>query len=450
MTTTASAMPADSTTPREPITIALLGSGVVGTSVARELTQNAADFEARIGAPLQIVGVAVRDTSKDRSETGLPADVFTTDAQALVDGADIVVELMGGDEPAKSLITRALSNGSSVVTANKALLGSDGPELYQLAMDHGVDLSYEAAVAGAIPLIRPLRESLAGDEVTKVLGIVNGTTNFILDKMHRTGAGLRDVLAEAQELGYAEADPTADVEGYDAQAKAAILASLAFHTRVRTSDVHVEGIMNITAEDITAARRAGFVIKLLAIAEKVERGEADGGAGVNVRVHPVLLSRSHPLASVHEAFNAVFVETKLAGELMFYGRGAGGDPTASAVLGDIVQAAHHRVTGGRGSGESADADLPILPIGESLTRYVVRVEVADEPGVLGRVTSAFGEHGVSIESMRQGVRRSEDGLASLTFMTHQAPEAALAATVDSIKKLADVDCVSSVLRAEGN
>ncbi|MCT1988109.1 homoserine dehydrogenase [Dermacoccus abyssi] len=433
----------------KPITVALLGSGVVGTAVARELTRNAADFEARVGAPVQIVGALVRDASKDRSETGLPADVFTTDAEGLVERADIVVELMGGTEPAKSLITQALENGASVVTANKALLGEAGPELYQLAMEHGVDLSYEAAVAGAIPLIRPLRESLAGDEVTKVLGIVNGTTNFILDKMDRTGANLEDVLAEAQSLGYAEADPTADVEGHDAQAKAAILASLAFHTRVRTSDVHCEGIMGLTAEDIKAARRAGCVIKLLAIAEKVERDGADGGPGVNVRVHPVLLARSHPLATVREAFNAVFVETKLAGELMFYGRGAGGDPTASAVLGDIVHAARHRVSGSHGAGESAYANLPILPIGESLTRYVVRVEVADEPGVLGRVTSAFGDQGVSIESMRQGVRRSEDGLASLTFMTHEAPESALATTVDTIKKLPDVTSVTSVLRAEG-
>ena len=439
--------------PRDALKLALLGSGVVGTSVAGELTKNAADFEARIGAPIEIIGVAVRDTSKDRSETGLPAEVFTTEAAPLVEQADIVVELMGGDEPAKSLITAALENGASVISANKALLGEAGPELYQLATERGVDLSYEAAVAGAIPLIRPLRESLAGDEVTKVLGIVNGTTNFVLDKMDRTGADLQEVLAEAQELGYAEADPTADVEGHDAQAKAALLASLAFHTRVRTSDVHCEGIMGVTAEDIKAARRAGCVIKLLAIAEKVARpqgGDGKDDVGVNVRVHPVLLSRSHPLASVREAFNAVFVQTKLAGELMFYGRGAGGDPTASAVLGDIVQAARHRVTGGRGPGESAYKNLPILPIDDSLTRYVVRVEVADEPGVLGRVTSAFGEHGVSIESMRQGVRRSDDGLASLTFMTHQAPESALAATVETIKKLADVDCVSSVLRAEGN
>lgn len=424
--------------------VALLGCGVVGSSVARRLTDAADDFVARVGRQLEITAVVVRDTSKDRSETGLPAQIFTTDAEAAIKGADLVIELMGGIEPAKSLIEQALNSGASVVTANKALLGLHGPELYEIAAANGVDLYYEAAVAGAIPLIRPLQESLAGDEVTKVLGIVNGTTNFILDKMDRTGAQLEDVLAEAQALGYAEADPTADVEGHDAQAKAAILASLAFHTRVRTSDVHCEGIMNVTADDIKAARKAGGVIKLLAIAEKV-----DDTDGINVRVHPTLLPRSHPLASVREAFNAVFVESKLAGELMFYGRGAGGDPTASAVLGDVVQAARHRVVGGFGPAESAYADLPILPIGETTTSYVIRMDVVDEPGVLAAVTTVFGDHNVSIESMRQGVRRSEDGLATLTVMTHDASESALAATVSTLNELAQVSTVTSVLRAEG-
>ena len=430
-----------------PLKVALLGCGVVGSAVAARLTSAADDFAARVGQRLEITAVVVRDLAKDRSATGLDASVFTTDAEAAIAGADIVVELMGGIEPAKSLIETALTNGASVITANKALLGEHGPQLYQLAAQHNVDLSYEAAVAGAIPLIRPLRESLAGDEVTKVLGIVNGTTNFILDKMDRTGAQLADVLAEAQELGYAEADPTADVEGHDAQAKAAILASLAFHTRVRTSDVHCEGIMNVTAEDIKAARKAGCVIKLLAIAEKVSDGA--GAGGVNVRVHPTLVPRSHPLGSVREAFNAVFVESKLAGELMFYGPGAGGDATASAVLGDLVQAARHRIVGGFGPGESAYADLPLLPIGDSTTSYVIRLDVVDEPGVLGAVTSVFGEHNVSIDSMRQGVRRNSDGLASLTIMTQSAPESALAATVSTLSDMAQVQTVTSVLRAEG-
>ncbi|GAA3667671.1 homoserine dehydrogenase [Yimella lutea] len=430
----------------ESVRIALLGCGVVGGAVARRLSEAKDEFAARVGRPLEIVGVAVRDTGKDRSETGLDASLFTTDAETLVTEADLVIELMGGMEPAKSLLQKAIESGASVITANKALLGQHGAELYELAEEHGVDLYYEAAVAGAIPLIRPLRVSLAGDSVHRVMGIVNGTTNFILDKMDRTGAQLADVLAEAQELGYAEADPTADVEGHDAQAKAAILASLAFHTRVRTCDVHVEGIMGVTADDIRAARRIGCVIKLLAIAELVDKG---GSQAVNVRVHPTLIDRSHPLASVREAFNAVFVETQMAGELMFYGPGAGGDPTASAVLGDVVQAARHKVTGGRGPGELSYANLPIEPIGASKTAYFIRLDVEDKPGVLANIAKTIGEQGVSIESMRQGVRRSQDGLATLHLITHRSSEADLADVVERLKASEDVREVGSVLRVEG-
>ena len=430
----------------ESVRIALLGCGVVGGAVARRLSEAKDEFAARVGRPLEIIGVAVRDTGKDRSETGLDASLFTTDAETLVTEADLVIELMGGMEPAKSLLQKAIESGASVITANKALLGQHGAELYELAEEHGVDLYYEAAVAGAIPLIRPLRVSLAGDSVHRVMGIVNGTTNFILDKMDRTGAQLADVLAEAQELGYAEADPTADVEGHDAQAKAAILASLAFHTRVRTCDVHVEGIMGVTADDIRAARRIGCVIKLLAIAELVDKG---GSQAVNVRVHPTLIDRSHPLASVREAFNAVFVETQMAGELMFYGPGAGGDPTASAVLGDVVQAARHKVTGGRGPGELSYANLPIEPIGASKTAYFIRLDVEDKPGVLASIAKTIGEQGVSIESMRQGVRRSQDGLATLHLITHRSSEADLADVVERLKASEDVREVGSVLRVEG-
>lgn len=430
----------------ESVRIALLGCGVVGGAVARRLSEAKDEFAARVGRPLEIVGVAVRDTGKDRSETGLDASLFTTDAETLVTEADLVIELMGGMEPAKSLLQKAIESGASVITANKALLGQHGAELYELAEEHGVDVYYEAAVAGAIPLIRPLRVSLAGDSVHRVMGIVNGTTNFILDKMDRTGAQLADVLAEAQELGYAEADPTADVEGHDAQAKAAILASLAFHTRVRTCDVHVEGIMGVTADDIRAARRIGCVIKLLAIAELVDKG---GSQAVNVRVHPTLIDRSHPLASVREAFNAVFVETQMAGELMFYGPGAGGDPTASAVLGDVVQAARHKVTGGRGPGELSYANLPIEPIGASKTAYFIRLDVEDKPGVLANIAKTIGEQGVSIESMRQGVRRSQDGLATLHLITHRSSEADLADVVERLKASEDVREVGSVLRVEG-
>ena len=307
--------------------VALLGCGVVGTAVARMLTDNAEDLAARVGRPLEIVGIAVRRPGKDRSATGVDPSLFTSDAEELVTRADVVVEVIGGIEPARSLILRAMEHGAGVVTANKALLAEDGPTLYQAAADHGVDLYYEAAVAGAIPLLRPLRESLAGDDVRRVLGIVNGTTNYVLDKMDSTGAGFTEAVEQAQALGYAEADPTADLEGFDAAAKAAILASLAFHTRVSGKDVYREGITEVSAADVAAAREMDCVVKLLAICERTAPGAADDG--VSVRVHPAMIPRTHPLAGVREAFNAVFVEADAAGQLMFYGPGAGGDPTAS-------------------------------------------------------------------------------------------------------------------------
>src|SRR6476661_29819 len=320
--------------PDEPLRVALLGCGVVGSAVARLLTQHRDDLAARVGRPMDIVGIAVRRAGRDRSDLGLDPALFTTDAEDLVTRADVVVEVIGGIEPARSLILRAMKHGASVVTANKALLAQDGPTLYAAAQDAGVDLYYEAAVAGAIPLLRPLRESLAGDDVRRVLGIVNGTTNYVLDKMDSTGAGFTDAVERAQALGYAEADPTADLEGFDAAAKAAILASLAFHTRVSGKDVYREGITEVTAADVVAAREMDCVVKLLAICERTDPGGPDDG--VSVRVHPAMIPRTHPLAGVREAFNAVFVEADAAGQLMFYGRGAGGDPTASAVLGDLV------------------------------------------------------------------------------------------------------------------
>ncbi|WP_018156611.1 homoserine dehydrogenase [Demetria terragena] len=425
--------------------IALLGCGTVGSSVARRLLDGPEDFAQRIGRPIELVGIAVRDV--DKARPGIPTELLTTDAEGLVADADLVVELMGGLEPARALILRAIGHGASVVTANKQLLGADGPSLYEAASAAGVDLQYEAAVAAAIPLIRPMRESLAGDHVRRVMGIVNGTTNFILDKMSRTGADLQDVLAEAQELGYAEADPTADVEGHDAQAKAAILASLAFHSRVGTDDVTCEGISQITSDDIRAVRKMGCELKLLAICERVVG--SDGNPAVSARVHPTIIPRSHPLATVREAFNAVFVETELAGDLMFYGQGAGGDPTASAVLGDLVQAARHRVLGGRGAGESAYAALPILPLSDIRTRYAIRLGVKDEPGVLAFVATVFGESGISIESMLQGIRRSDDGLAPLTISTHEATEQQVNDAVARLRDLNSVGTVASVLRMEG-
>lgn len=437
-------------TDQTPLRVALLGCGTVGGAVAQHLTRHGDELAARVGRPLELVGIAVRRATRDRSELGVDPALFTTDAAELVTRADIVVEVIGGIDPARELILRAVEHGASVVTANKALLAEDGPTLYAAADGAGVDLYYEAAVAGAIPIIRPVHESLAGDQVTKVLGIVNGTTNFVLDAMDSTGAGFGETVERAQSLGYAEADPTADVEGFDAAAKAAILASLAFHTRVSGADVYREGITEVTAGDIQAAREMGCVVKFLAICERAE--DAEGRPGVSVRVHPAMIPTSHPLASVRGAFNAVFVEAAAAGELMFYGQGAGGDPTASAVLGDVVAAARHRVVGGRGPGETAYADLPVLPMGAALTRYHISLDVADRPGVLAAVAQAFAEHDVSIETVRQAVVLDDRGgrRAQLVVVTHTAPDAALAATVDALAGLPAVAEVTSVMRVEGS
>lgn len=420
------------------LTVALLGGGTVGAAVARLLVENARDLEERVGASLVLTAVAVRDVDKPRP--GVPRDLITADAAAVAaSGADIVVEVMGGIEPARTLILSAMEAGSSVVTANKALLAADGATLYEAADRNGVDLYFEAAVAGAIPLLRPLRESLAGDRVTKVMGIVNGTTNFMLTKMDEEGVDYADVFAEADALGYLEADPSLDVDGHDAAAKAAILAELAFHTRVTLDDVHCEGISSVTAEDITAAQQMGFVIKLLAVAERADEG-------VIVRVHPALLPRSHPLASVRGAFNAVFIEAESAGEVMFYGRGAGGAPTASAVLGDLVTAARNRVSGGRGPGESTYSNLPVLPIGRAQTRYYVNLSVADRPGVLASVASAFADNGVSIQVVRQDGHGAEAGLI---VRTHKASDEALRRTVEQLAGLDTVRRVLGVMRVEG-
>lgn len=424
-----------------PLKVALLGCGVVGSEVARIMTTHADDLAARIGAPVELAGVAVRRPDKVRG--GVPAELITTDATALVKRGDIdvVVEVIGGIEPARTLITTAFEHGASVVSANKALLAQDGASLYAAAQQHGQDLYYEAAVAGAIPLIRPLRESLAGDKINRVMGIVNGTTNFILDKMDTSGAGYSEALDEATALGYAEADPTADVEGFDAAAKAAILAGIAFHTRVRLDDVYREGMTEVTAADFASAKQMGCTIKLLAICERA----ADGGS-VTARVHPAMIPLSHPLASVREAYNAVFVEADAAGQLMFYGPGAGGSPTASAVLGDIVAVCRNRLNEATGPGESAYTQLPVSSMGEVVTRYHISLDVADKPGVLAQVATVFAEHGVSIDTVRQ---KGKDGEASLVVVTHRAPDAALSGTVEALRKLDTVRGVASIMRVEG-
>ncbi|MEV5757438.1 homoserine dehydrogenase [Streptomyces tendae] len=424
-----------------PLKVALLGCGVVGSEVARIMTTHAADLAARIGAPVELAGVAVRRPDKVRE--GIDPALVTTDATALVKRGDIdvVVEVIGGIEPARTLITTAFAHGASVVSANKALIAQDGAALHAAADEHGKDLYYEAAVAGAIPLIRPLRESLAGDKVNRVLGIVNGTTNFILDAMESTGAGYQEALDEATALGYAEADPTADVEGFDAAAKAAILAGIAFHTRVRLDDVYREGMTEVTAADFASAKEMGCTIKLLAICERA----ADGGS-VTARVHPAMIPLSHPLANVREAYNAVFVESEAAGQLMFYGPGAGGSPTASAVLGDLVAVCRNRIGGATGPGESAYAALPVSPMGDVVTRYHISLDVADKPGVLAQVATVFAEHGVSIDTVRQS---GKDGEASLVVVTHRASDAALGGTVEALRKLDTVRGVASIMRVEG-
>ncbi|MEU6275800.1 homoserine dehydrogenase [Streptomyces populi] len=424
-----------------PLKVALLGCGVVGSEVARIMTTHADDLTARIGAPVELAGVAVRRPSKVRA--GIDPALVTTDATALVKRGDIdvVVEVIGGIEPARTLITTAFEHGASVVSANKALLAQDGAALHAAAVEHGKDLYYEAAVAGAIPLIRPLRESLAGDKINRVMGIVNGTTNFILDKMDSTGAGYQEALDEATALGYAEADPTADVEAFDAAAKAAILAGIAFHTRVRLDDVYREGMTEVTAADFASAKGMGCTIKLLAICERA----ADGGS-VTARVHPAMIPLTHPLASVRGAYNAVFVESEAAGQLMFYGPGAGGAPTASAVLGDLVAVCRNRLGGATGPGDSAYAQLPVSPMGEVVTRYHISLDVADKPGVLAQVATVFAEHGVSIDTVRQS---GKDGEASLVVVTHRASDASLAGTVEALRGLDTVRGVSSIMRVEG-
>jgi homoserine dehydrogenase len=423
-----------------PLRVALLGCGNVGSEVFRLLAGQPADLTARAGAPLEVAGIAVRDLARYRELPGA-AGLLTTDSMGLATrpDVDIVIELMGGTEPARSLLLAAMAAGKSAVTANKELLATDSAALHRVARERGVDLYYEGAVAGAIPLLRPLRESLAGDSVRRVLGIVNGTTNYILDRMDTSAASFEDSLREAQALGYAEADPTADVEGYDAASKAAILASLAFHTTVTTADVYRDGITSVTAADIASARALGFVVKLLAICER-----RDGG--ITARVHPAMISRRHPLAAVREAYNAVFVEAESAGRLMFYGAGAGGGPTASAVLGDIVAVARNRIAGMRGPDTPAYAELPVLPMGETLTRYYVALDVADRPGVLAPVAEAFARHNVSIRDVRQEGRGDD---ASLVIVTHTAREAELAATVADLGAMTSVRAVDSVLRVEG-
>ena len=423
----------------KPVRIGMLGCGVVGSSVARLLLADTAELSTRAGVRIELSRIAVRTI---KPYEGINPALFTTDPFSIVNDPeiDLIIEVIGGIEPARELIMTAIENRKSVVTANKALLASHGAEMFSAAYAKGEDIYYEASVAGAIPIIRPMRDSLAGDFVTRLMGIVNGTTNYILTKMHEDNREFADVLKEAQALGYAEADPTADVEGFDAAAKAAILSGLAFHTRVTVDDVYREGISKITLEDVNIAKSMDHVIKLLAIAELTPADE------ISVRVHPVMLHKSHPLASVRDAYNAVFVEAESAGSLMFYGRGAGGAPTASAILGDVVAVARHIALNSVGQRETDYADRDIAPIESTKTKFLIRLEVADKAGVLAAIATVFANHGVSIQTVNQAGRNSD---AEVTIVTHLATEGELKATVASLKAMDMVNKISSVIRVEG-
>lgn len=421
------------------IRIGMLGCGVVGRGVVALLQDIGHDLDQRVGAQLQLVRVAVRDTSVDR---GLPEGVeVTNDAMAVAtaDDVDIVVEVIGGVEETGKYVEEALRAGTPVVTANKALVAERGALLHATADASGVDLLYEAAVGGAIPIVRPMRTSLAGDRIRRVVGILNGTTNYILSRMTSEHASYADVLARAQALGYAEADPSADVDGHDAAAKLAILAGIAYDTVVPGEDVPREGITGVTARDIEVADDLGYVVKLLGIATD-EHGE------VAVRVHPTFLPKDHPLAGVDDSFNAVYVEADAAGELMFLGRGAGSLPTASAVVGDIVEAAINLVQGTTAPLISRHADRPVRALETIETQYYVRLDVEDEPGVLADVAQTFGRHDVSIAQVHQDA--VADGM-ELVIVTHRALEASLQATVYDLETNTDgVRTVANVLRVE--
>ncbi len=428
--------------------VGLLGCGNVGGALVRLMVDDAERVAARTGLDLELAAVAVRSQSRER-EVPLPAGVLTTDAAAVVadPAVDVVVEVIGGIEPARTLILTALKSGKPVITANKELLANCGAELFEAAASSGVDLLFEAAVAGGIPLIRPLRESLAGESISRVMGIVNGTTNFILTRMSEAGASYHDALAEAQSLGYAERDPTADVEGFDAAAKAAILANVAFGARVVAGDVYREGIAGVTEADIAVAHKLGYVVKLLAVVEHWPASPTEDES-VAVRVHPAMVAATHPLASVRDSFNAVFVEGGAVGELMFLGRGAGGMPTASAVLGDLLDAAHNLTTGGAGR-TVALRHVAIRPIDDLRSAYYLALDVADRPGVLHAVSGVLGQHRVSIRLMEQETLDTGAGRARLVFVTHPAFERDMQACLGELRHLDVVHRVGSLLRVVG-
>jgi homoserine dehydrogenase len=424
----------------ERVRVGLLGCGTVGEAAARILIANGDEIRRRAGTPVQLARVAVQDTSKARG-VDLPAESWTSDAWSVVTDPDIdvVVEAIGGIDPAKALILAAFASGKPVVTANKELLSTHGQEVMDAADQAEVDFIFEASVGGGIPIIRPLKESLAGDRVTRIMGILNGTTNFILTRMSETGGSFEEALAESERLGYTELDPSADIEGYDAAAKLAILSSIAFNARVVAGDVHREGISTVSARDISAAHELGYEIKLLGVAE-IQDG------AITARVYPAMLPKTHPLAAVRDVFNAVFVEGEESGELMFFGRGAGGGPTGSAVVGDVVEVARNLATGGRAVGCTCAGYAKLRPQEETPVRYYVVLSVADRPGVLSEVAGVFARHEISIASVRQ---EGQGDQATLVAITHTASEGQHQATFANLGGLAVVKSVDSTLRVEG-
>ncbi|MFT8593839.1 MAG: homoserine dehydrogenase [Bifidobacterium sp.] len=427
-----------------PIRVALLGAGTVGSQTARLLVEQSKELASRIGRPMELVGIAVLDPGAV-TDPWIDKSLLTTDAAELVTRADIVIELIGGIEPARSFLLKAIESGASVVTANKALLAKHGPELYEAAARHGVDIYFEAAVGGAIPIVRPLRESLVGDKVLSVMGIVNGTTNYILDEMTTKGIDFDEALKDAQAKGFAEADPTADIEGQDAAAKAAIIALLAFHTDVRIDDVPVEGITHVTAGDIAAATAEHKIIKLLAVVQQTD-------AGISARVYPALLDEQHPLATVHGSFNAVFVKAEAADDLMFYGRGAGGAPTASAVVGDVVTEARHIAQKSLGPVIPIYANLPKAPLDASKAAFAVRFLIHDRPGVLTAIAKEFSDREISINGVNQDIKPTQHDpgysgeVQQLRIVTHLCDEITLRQAVDAVSRLDAVTGDASIIR----
>jgi homoserine dehydrogenase len=422
------------------VRVGILGCGNVGTALVRLLDANADLITRRSGVRIEVTRVVVQNLTKERAITFAPG-VLTNDGEAVVASpdVDVIVEMIGGIEPARSLITNALKAGKPVVTANKELIANFGAELFEVAATAGVDLLFEASVAGGIPLIRPLRESLVGERIRRVTGIVNGTTNYVLTRMTEERCSFAEAVAEAQELGYAEPDPTADIDGFDAASKAAIIASIAFGARVVAGDVSREGIRNVSADDIGAAEELGYVVKLLAVTE-----ESDGA--VSARVHPAMVPAGHPLASVHGSYNAVFIEGEAVGQLMLLGRGAGGGPTSSALLGDLIDAAKNLHSGARGATIGVLERRRIRPIDETSSQFYVSLDAADRPGVLAAISGVFGTHGVSIQSMQQ---KGQGDDARLIFVTHLAREADMAATIREVRDLEVVERVGSVMRVVG-